>query len=493
MNQCGGPLARRFRSARGRRIAFACVLLLASPTSVYAHGGLKSSSPSRGQVVKAPLRELRLEFAERPELAFTSVRLTGPEGGAIALGQPAASANVVVVRVGESKLSAGRYVITWKTAGRDGHPVTGVISFSLAQDAIVVPTPLGVTEAPPAAAPMPPMEMHHDSVSMPSGRAFDAESPGYVAIRWGQFVALVILIGAFAFRYVVLGLLRRKHPDSPLLAALPNRALEFARLAAIALGLLALTRLIAQSYAMHGENQSVVSAMFPMIVGTSWGVGWLLQVAGCLLVIAGLAYAARGGKSGWKVAAAGAAALALSPAFSGHAASSPQLAPLAILSDAIHVIGAGGWLGSLLFVLAVGIPAAMTLGEPERSAAVADLVNAFSPTALVFAGISAATGVFAAWLHVGSIPGLWETGYGQTLLLKLGILSAVAATGAYNWLRVKPALGKPQSTSLLRRSATVEILIAVAVLAVTAVLVATPSSMDEEMMKPTASVSSQSH
>ena len=112
--------------------------------------------------------------------------------------------------------------------------------------------------------------------------------------------------------------------------------------------------------------------------------------------------------------------------------------------------------------------------------------SAFSPTALVFAGLAASTGVFSAWLHLGTIPALWQTTYGQTLLVKLGILSVVVATGAYNWLRVKPALGNVEGAVRIRRSATIELAVGVLVLVVTAVLVATPTAMDEAAMSSTA-------
>ena len=68
-------------------------------------------------------------------------------------------------------------------------------------------------------------------------------------------------------------------------------------------------------------------------------------------------------------------------------------------------------------------------------------------------------------------------------MLKLGILSVVAGTGAYNWLRVKPTLGDVVGARRVRRSARVEVAVALLVLVVTAVLVATPTSMDEQMMQ----------
>ena len=190
---------------------------------------------------------------------------------------------------------------------------------------------------------------------------------------------------------------------------------------------------------------------------------------------------AGGASPAWWIAGLGAVLLALSPGLSGHAVSTPRFAPLPVLTDAVHVIGAGGWLGSLLAVVLVGIPIALRLGPGDRGPAVAALVNAFSPTALFFAGAVAATGVFAAWLHLGSVPELWESAYGRTLLLKLAVLSVVFGTGAYNWLKVKPALGDEVAAGRLRRSAVLELAVGAVVLAVTAVLVATATPMGTDM------------
>ena len=77
------------------------------------------------------------------------------------------------------------------------------------------------------------------------------------------------------------------------------------------------------------------------------------------------------------------------------------------------------------------------------------------------------------------MPNLWGTRYGITLLVKLGILGVVALTGFYNWWFVQPSLGTDAATVHLRRSARVEVTVAILVLLVTAVLVAT--SMDMAM------------
>ena len=89
------------------------------------------------------------------------------------------------------------------------------------------------------------------------------------------------------------------------------------------------------------------------------------------------------------------------------------------------------------------------------------------------------TGLFSAWLHLGSLDALWSSGYGRTLGLKLLLFVPLFATGAYNWLRVRPALASGDAPARrIRLSGGVELAVAVAVILVTAVLVATPPPRD---------------
>lgn len=456
--------------------------LLSVPSAAFAHGGLKSSAPASGAKLATAPTEIRLVFTEPAELAFTRVELRGPNGAVLlrALSFAGADKRTVVTPI-DAPLVAGGYTVTWQVAGADGHPVRGKYTFSInagAAGLAILPAAGGLgtenAQRDTAAA------AHHDPATFPDAGGFDAGSPLYVLIRWLQFASILVLTGAVAFHFFVLGFLKKKQrPDSPMLRPANQRAATIGFYAAIALAAVAIMRLLAQSYAMHAPGSGIAPAlMWSMIGQTTWGWGWLLQVLAIIAAIAGFSAARRDSSRGWRIAAVGAALGAFAPALSGHAASAPNLRPLAILADGLHIIGASGWLGSLLILLAAGIPAAMRLELDDRGRAVADLVNAFSPTALAFAGLTASAGVFAAWIHLGTIPALWQTQYGKTLLVKLAILGVVTATGAYNFLYVKPRLGKLDGVKTIRRSATIEVAVAAVVLLVTAVLVATPTAMD---------------
>ena len=106
---------------------------------------------------------------------------------------------------------------------------------------------------------------------------------------------------------------------------------------------------------------------------------------------------------------------------------------------------------------------------------VAAAVNAYSPIALTSAAAAIGAGLLTGYNYVGTVSAAFGTDYGRMLLIKLGLVACVAALGAWNWRRVRPALGAAPGSGRLRRSATAELLLGTLLLAATAVLVALPA------------------
>lgn len=457
------------------------ILGLTGMTGIALHGALKSSSPRAGDRLAAVPRELRLTFNERVELPLARVTLSGPSGPVV-LGAPALhpdSNSVLVVPVGGPLSDAGAYTVRWRIAGADGHPVRDTFQFVIAPGAVGLADP-AVATAPDARD----TAGHHPSDAFPRGSSFDAESPLYVAIRWLSFITLIGTIGMVAFR-ILLALAGRSGslPHEFSLAA-SSYAAQLGLALTMALLGTALLRALAQSYALHGPAGAFSPGLATtMVLQTTWGRAWILHIAAALIALPGFWFARRGATAGWRVAAAAALGLSLAAAFSGHASAAQRLAPLPVITDALHILAVSGWLGALFAIVAIGLPLAHQ--REDRTTVVAALIQAFSPTALVYAGVAVATGVFAAWIHLGSLPALWQSAYGRTLLAKVLLLAGVFLTGAYNWLRVRPALHEERGATRLGRSATAELVIGVLVLLVTAVLVATPTPMPETGAAPT--------
>jgi putative copper export protein len=147
------------------------------------------------------------------------------------------------------------------------------------------------------------------------------------------------------------------------------------------------------------------------------------------------------------------------------------------LVNPVHVLAAGLWIGTL-FVLVVAGLSALLAHEPTRArrgAIAADMVNGFSPWALTMGVVVVVFGVITAWRHLHVLSNLWSTPYGMTLIGKLCFVGCVFVLGAWNWRRQRPTLGTEPAAAAIRRSGTVELMFALVVLLVTAILVSLPS------------------
>lgn len=459
-----------------RAALLVAILSAALSALASAHGLLRSSSPKAGAVLSRPPAELRLTFTEAPERRFTRVRLLGPDGPVSLDTLQLRPGNVVVAGVLAS-IPQGEYRVEWQTAGADGHPVSGLFTFTIALgDSAIAAGPPATDEGSPP-VPSHAVTAGHTTAMGAAGES-DPFAPFAAILRWLTLLGAVAAIGVVAFRGTVLARVSLEVDREIRTEYLPDAARAAAMLGLAASGLIVLTsaaRLVLQSLAVHGSERAFDSALLvPMVVDTNWGRGWLIQLAGAVVALGAFAGVRRVRDRAWYAAAVGVGAVAVGLALASHAAVVPRLSTLSVAANIVHTLAAAGWLGNLLAVFAVGLPLAWRLDRNDRWTVIRDIVNAFSPAALAFGGLAAATGIFMAWTHVGSVGALTGTDYGRILLLKVGLLSLTALTGAYNWLRVRPRLGDEVGARRLRRTAGAELSIAALVLAVTAVLVALP-------------------
>jgi putative copper export protein len=171
---------------------------------------------------------------------------------------------------------------------------------------------------------------------------------------------------------------------------------------------------------------------------------------------------------GWPLAAIGVVVGALAPVFTGQ---------WERLLNPFHMLMGGLWLGTLFVLVVAGLTSVLRDDDSraERGRMAADMVNAFSPLALTCGLLLVASGALNAWHHLGSLPALWSTPYGLVLIVKLLLVSAVFALGAWNWRRQRPRLGTESAADGLRRSAWLELAAAGLVLLATAILVSLPT------------------
>lgn len=159
------------------------------------------------------------------------------------------------------------------------------------------------------------------------------------------------------------------------------------------------------------------------------------------------------------VALGGAAAVAVSYAQIGHTIGDPRAALATLL--VLHLLAAALWVGALA-------PLRRSAGDVGG----ADLLHRFGTVALGAVAALVAAGTALAWMLSGSLPALFGTAYGWTLLGKVAVVAALLGLAALNKLRLVPALaaGDPSAPPALRRSIALEGAAVILILLATATL-----------------------
>jgi copper transport protein len=288
--------------------------------------------------------------------------------------------------------------------------------------------------------------------------AGDATADGLLAAaRLLWYVGVLGVIGTSACRLVV----ARDRALPP--ARLTSTAVVAALLGAAGV----LLRLYAQTYAYFGVDEGVSVALL-LEVATAlppWSHGWMLQAAAALACLGVASWQRRSPESSWASFHAAAMAVAMTAPLTGHAMASPEWSVIATPLQAVHVAGAGAWLGGLAVLLRCTRPASGDLPL---------LVARFSPLAIAGAALLATSGVLTAVLYLEQLRDLWTTPYGTTLAAKTIAAAAVAGVGFLNWRWVRPGLDATGGASRLARTGTLELTLAAVVLALTAWLVGLP-------------------
>lgn len=439
-----------------------------APARASAHPHLVRSSPAAGAHLTSSPSEIRLVFSEAPMMAATHFFLLSSRNDTIhvdSLRHDPTDSHVVFASI-RSALEPDSYTVRWYTVAADGHGANGRIMFTVAGTRSVAPVASAHTAAP----------VDSDTVEPPGRDKKFAESAVQVALgtpmwfaRWLAFISLFILIGAASFKHLILDRTFRRSSDSDVFYQIAATGAATAGLfAAIVLIIASVIKLYGETEVMHGVSLGSI------LTATSWGHAWLVQLIAGVLSLGAFAAAHRRNNSAWLIAAICALVLAATPALTGHAISSDE-AVFAVPVDIAHVLAGSVWLGTLSLILMVGVGSAAK--SPDTSsigARLADMVNAFSPIALLCGALVVATGAATGLMHVQPLSQLWKSTYGMALIVKLALVSLLFTLGAWNWRRVKPNLGGDEGVRALRFSAKLELTASVLVLAVTAFLVALP-------------------
>jgi copper transport protein len=403
---------------RAGLIGAVAVSALALPATAWAHAALLRTVPQASGTVNTPPRQLALTYSEPVEPRFAIVSVTDAAGRQETAGPPHRSpsdADTIVIPL--RKISEGWYLVYWRAISVDGHPVRGAYTFAVG----------------PNAGPAPQFVIPSISET--------AATPKLIAARWIVFLSVMAAIGLLALRLAIARPVVRRVTGTNL------RHVSIAFLVASAVGLVAIPvylLLATADFALRSVFS--IGALLPLVHASAFGRGYLdLELCFALFVAAGVVaiWVDRPEREHRSIAellaftgaAAAAAATLLVPGASGHPSQTPPRG-LALTLDWMHLASGAIWIGGLVGLLVLW----RSLSVATRVAGLVVAVPRFSAVALVSVVALAGSGTWASILHLPTLGSLWQTSYGQAILVKVALLAVAITLAAANLLRTKPGL-----------------------------------------------------
>jgi copper transport protein len=392
----------------------AAIAVLGTATAALAHATLESTSPPDGAILAGAPASVSATFDEAVGVSSDSLRVFAPNGQRADDGQTAHGTVPQQITVGLLPgLGHGTYTVGWHVISADSHPVQGAFTFSIGapSSSVVTPASLG----PPAGT----------FVVLVFG-----------LVRWLAFCCFALLIGAVAFA-ICCWPAGAPRPGVLRLAMGAWGGLAAATLAAILLqGVYGAGQRISHVFWPDVLHSTLYSGY-----GRALGIRFLLVVAALIvfsLTLGSLPAASRRMRvilgAIWASVTAG---LASTWALADHAGTGIQV-PLAVPSDVLHLTAMAVWVGGLVTLVTIvlrrpGSSAVNRKAERRRNQAAtveaAQAVSRFSPIALGCVAVLVATGTYQAWRGVGGWGALFDTTYGRLLLVKIAAMCALIALG----------------------------------------------------------------
>lgn len=503
----------RRRSARrpaklGVGALVAVLAVLVAPARADAHAELVSTEPAFSEQLATAPDEVVLHFTEGVDLSDDALEVLDANANRIDVGEPEhPGGDRTAVSVSLPDLDDGAYVVAWRVVSSDSHPIGGAFTFRVGDAGAVSVDDQALIE------------------DVLGGSQDGDATLGAVfgVVRFVAFAGVTVLVGAAVF-------LAWLWPAG----AADRRARRVVGAAWLASAVATVLSIPLQgAYAIGGTlGDALDLEVIADEVGTRTGRSWVVRLV--LLAAAAIvwprlsrALADRSAPSGAPdgsgqtdgsgpfglgaaraVAIVGGLALFVTVSLTGHAVSGDYV-PVAFVADVVHLSGVSVWLGGLaVLVFAVLWPSRADgdtadadagtdagTGIDTDSATMDDreaVVGRFSQVAFGAVVAIVISGTIQGWRQVGGYDALFETTYGRLLVLKVVLFGGmiVAAAVSRSWVRRRAtarsaalalstgpgaAAASPDSgrarLALLRQSVGAEVGLAVAVLAVTSLLV----------------------
>lgn len=412
---------KRFRPFGAIVLIFALSLFVVREVS--AHAYLVRSEPAANVVLDSAPTTMRLWFSETISEAFSGARLLSAGGQGTDLGISVDPVDQTLMVVTLPALADGVYSLRWTVhSDADGHVTEGLIVFGIGKGADLGTATAVETET---AVPLPEL-----------------------LLRWFIFSLYAGMIGTFATTYLILDPNSQPTAIADVQQAAQKRMLHLAWWFSLLAFVVGIAWVGWQAIALadsYSGSLSVAAIGWQWLTQTRLGVYWWARQVIILIVARNfwLIQRRQPETPGQIIPLTGILLLSLLliQSLTSHAAALTPSTLLAVVADMLHLLAASFWVGGLL-ALVVGL-----LPLVHQNADFKALVKAgwgpFGKWAALSVGILFATGIYSTGREVSSANAMLTTLYGQTLLIKIGVVLAVGGFGAANAAILHPILAMP--------------------------------------------------
>ena len=405
----------------------ACFSVLFPAGSASAHAGLEESEPKPSSWLATSPTEVVLYFDEPVGVVFARIQILDQDGNEVFETRPTRDEDDhTIVRANIDKLGDGTWVVVWRIASADSHPVQGSFAFSIGTSSSDVTRIL-----------------NNDA------RQGHGLNNLFNIIRFVMFAGILTLLGGVAM--VMFG--AQKAPSIRTRMSLWG-AWTFAIVASV-------QALFA--YGPHASGVKVYNvtdlSLLSDTMTTTFGQATLFRVALLLGFSLLLMTINSRGKRLWRVIAVGTSiAIAITFSAVGHP-SGESLAALSLTLDVVHLLAVSLWIGALFLIT---IDRKFWLRSTQS-------MLWFSRAAGYSVVVIAVTGIAQALLLMDGLQDVFVLEYGQKLLVKVLLVLVLVAIGALSRSTLRKS-----GPAKLHQSVLVEALIALIVVGITALIVALP-------------------
>jgi methionine-rich copper-binding protein CopC/putative copper export protein len=408
--------------------------MCAGPAAALAHPLLLETVPSAGLVDPSPPTEIELAFTEGAVPEGSLIQVTDSHGRRVPTGPVKASNGGEDLSVKlKAKVLGQIYSVHWAALGNDGHTTSGDFKFGV----------VGLKGAPPPGAEQ--LTGQGGAGGRLESQAAAVEGGASIFSRWIGLLAASLLIGGYALLLVVRRRVADPGPGDE--AAIDRESFDGASaLMERAAPLAWLILLLGVSGNVLADASSGLQKQYDLglLTDSPTGISTLVRAIIALVVTVALLAAGRRRRLRAGLYLAGAVAVTITYALSGHTLTDSHGAGLRVaeLEMVLHVVAASTWLGGILALVL------FTAGGRLRAGAGA---LAFAPLAVGALGVAGVTGILSAVRNVGHWYFLRWSGYGQVIIIKTSVVLVAALIGGVTALLARR--GHSPRRSLLRLEA----------------------------------------